>query len=255
MIVRLSSGLGNVLFQYAFGRGLQAKTGKPVKYIWQDSHRNYPLGPYNLNIEFVPFVPASTSHYQEKKFSFDPDVYGQPDSCFIGCWQSARYFEHIADEIRQELTLPKISDEAQRIADRLRNTNSAFIHVRRGDYLKPWNTQYHGNLGLDYYQKAIEHIRNHQAGVDIYVFSDDPEWCRENISGEVISGKFDQYEDLYLMQQCKHAVIANSTYSWFGAWLGDTQPDRIVVAPSKWFGVAPLDYSDVVPSRWTKLDN
>jgi hypothetical protein len=255
-IVRLSSGLGNAMFMYAFGHGLQAKIGKSVKYVWQDTHREYPLGPYNVHVDFSPFLQMPYTMFKEKTFRFDPDVYDQVDSTYFdGCWQTELWFADIADEIRQELTLLKVSDEVQRVADRLRNTNSCFIHVRRGDYLKPWNQQYHGICGFDYYQKAIEHIRNHQAGIDIYTFSDDPEWCRENLPGEVISGRFDHYEDLYLMQQCRHAIIANSTYSWFGAWLGDTQPDRIVAAPSKWFNQAPLDYSDVVPSRWTKIDN
>jgi hypothetical protein len=256
MIVRLCSRLGNVMFQYAFGRALQAKTGKPVQFVWQDSREEYPLGPYNVHADFLPFVPATTRYYEEKKFNFDPDVYNQIDNiCFNGCWQTEKYFVDIAAEIRQTFTLPVVSDELAKVADRLRSTNSCFIGVRRGDYLNPSLAAYHGSCGPDYYTKAIEHIRERETNVEFFVFSDDPDWCRANMPGEVISGRFSHYCDMYLMQNCRHAVLANSTYHWFGSWLGDTQPDRIVVAPKKWFGTAPLDYSDVVPERWTKIDN
>lgn len=252
MIVRLCGGLGNAFFQYAFGRSLQARQRK-VQFLWQDEREGYALGPYNLNVDLVSSLYGPFSTYKDKAFVFDASVYdASPDIFLDGYWQSEKYFESISDEIRKELTLTMVSDEVSRTADRLREGNSVFLHVRRGDYLNPWTAQYHGNLGMDYYNKAIEYIKERVADVQVFVFSDDPGWCKGMLPCEVISGRFNRYEDLYLLSQTRHAIIANSTYSWWGAWLGE-RSDSIVVAPQRWFGTAPLDVSDVIPSRWVKL--
>lgn len=250
MLVRLCSRLGNQMFMYAFGRGLAAKTGKSVQFFWRDEQNRYELYPYPIAAELAPTPTWCVPEYREKQFTFDPAVYEQPDNTqFNGCWQSEKYFEHIADDIRRELTLPVPVPGVESLWTK---PESVAVHVRRGDYLNPSTSAYHGNLGKDYYDAAQQYVRERVPNARFYIFSDDPEWCSQNMQGEVISGKYSAHEDIALMSQCSHNIIANSSFSWWAAWLGNPE-GRIVVAPKRWFNQAPLDYSDVVPERWIKL--
>lgn len=278
MIVRLNGGLGNQLFQYAFGVSVGLARTEPVyfhKFGLDSGPRAYSLGVFNTNPTFKD-PDAGTPQYGEKTFAFDKSVLdAPPGSYFIGCWQTERYF--VNKLIRPALT-PKNPLTQETVEWKMKIVNSkqptCSIHVRRTDYLVPSTVAYHGSMGMEYYNAAIEHIKSRVANVRFYVFSDDTAWCRENFVGEEFSiiaangmgngnaGPSTEHEDLFLMGFCDHAIIPNSSFGWWGAWLGDQnskdyKTDRTVIAPQNWFNptgpVKHFDTSDVCPARWTRL--
>jgi hypothetical protein len=109
---------------------------------------------------------------------------------------------------------------------------------------------------MDYYTVAVQYIKARYENPKFFVFSDEPDWCRANFSGDFVvvdhNGNF-PHEDMWLMAQCKHGVIANSSFSWWGCWLGDNQNERICIAPKRWFAGANLRTDDLIPERWVKL--
>jgi hypothetical protein len=253
VIVRLTGGLANQLFMYAFGRSLSEKRHEPVKFFWARSTWDYALDKFNCQVDLVN-APLYNPIYDEKTFGFDKDVYATPpDTYFRGYWQTEKYFVN-PQRLREEITLRLIRPEVAYVADLLRNQNSVFVHVRRGDYLNPGTAAYHGNLGHaslqeGYYKDAVNYILEKVNDPKFVVFSDDPEWCRQNLPYPVIN--FEHHEDLYLMSQCKHGIGANSTFSWWANWLGE-YPGRVCIAPNKWFN-AEADTRDIIPERWVKI--
>ena len=225
-----------------------------------DIKRSYGLDAFQTSLRFA--LQESEIKFMDGG-SFNPDVYKTP-SCttFIGYWQTEKYFN--APMIREDIQLAKPpSEESKRVADEIRGIeNSTFIHVRRGDYVsEPHTSKFHGNLSREYYDRAIERIRD-SAHANFFVFSDDPEWCRaafpdfrvigHNKPGDgKTAGR--EHEDLWLMSLCRHAIIANSAFSWFGAWLGDEQKGRMVIAPKHWFQDPNQYDGDIVPERWVKI--
>jgi hypothetical protein len=254
MIVRLSGGMSNQIFMYAFGRSLSEYKQEPVEFFWARSTWDYALDNFNVRVNLVN-APFNNPIYDEKTFAFDRDVYATPpDTYFRGYWQTEKYFVN-PKRLREEITLRFIRPEVAYMADLLRNQNSVFIHVRRGDYLTPGTAAYHGNLGQaslqdGYYKDAVNYILEKINDPKFLVFSDDPEWCQQNLPYPVIH--FSQHEDLYLMSQCRHGIGANSTFSWFGNWLGE-HPKRISIVPERWFVNPEIDTSDLIPKGWVRL--
>jgi hypothetical protein len=258
MIVQLCGGVGNQLFQYAFGRSVSLARNEDVffeKYNLGDRHlRAYSLDAFNVNVLFAN--GTGLSEYREPSFCYDSGVYTAPhDSRFIGYWQTEKYFN--TDIVRKEVTLRNpASGQTNQIMDAiLRTENSTFLHVRRGDYTSGSTNAFHGMPTIDYYTKAMNVIRGQREGVKFFVFSDEPHWCRENFPTDCIVVDHNSnapHEDLYLMSGCQHAILANSSFSWWGAWLGDQQTNRIVIAPKRWFA-ANIDTKDLIPERWVKL--
>jgi hypothetical protein len=257
MIVWLSGGLANQLFMYAFGKSMSAHCQEPVQFYWQRSVWNYELDKYAITIPLVN-QPIYNMVYNEATFAFDKGAYAAPpNTYFKGYWQTEKYFKDPV-LLREEIKLRNpLRPEVIQVAEQLRRENSVFIHVRRGDYLKPGTAEFHGNLGHantadSYYRQAINYVTEKVNTPKFVVFSDDPAWCEQNFPYPVISSQgFDKHEDLYLMSQCKHGIGANSTFSWWGNWLGD-YPGRVCVAPKKWFN-ADLDTKDIIPDRWVRL--
>jgi hypothetical protein len=255
MVVRLVGGLGNQMFQYAFGRSLSIARGESLYFDTSVlGWRTYGLGAFNVDVQIGHM---SKSVYEERMFCYDPGaVTAPPGTYFKGYWQTEKYFN--VEVLRREFSLRNpVSEQTAKVADAIRSAeNSAFIHVRRTDYLSPNTAAYHGNMGMDYYVSAMAHIRERAPGIRFFVFSDDTAWCRENFADCQIvdhnkNGK--EHEDLFLMSLCNHAIAANSSFSWWGAWLGDGAPGRIVIVPAKWF-LADLDTKDLVPERWLRID-
>lgn len=270
MIVRLNGGLGNQLFQYAFGKSVAKDRNEEVFFhkvnLDNGQHRAYGLGAFDTEVEFVEDV-GSAPVYGEPVFKFDPGVYDAPEgSYFVGNWQTEKYFSERIVRSHFELsdkTLLEFSSESIAVDGMIVETPSCSVHVRRTDYLVPSTAAYHGVMGMDYYHRAMETIRSAEPHVTFYIFSDDPEWCRHNFPGCVIvdhnkmgngaDGPGREHEDLYLMSACNHAIIPNSSFGWWGAWLGDYHREgRIVIAPKKWF-VADICSDDIVPDRWLKI--
>jgi len=172
---------------------------------------------------------------QEKGFEFNHDVFHSSrtvDYTLYGFFQTERYFKHCAKEIRQNFTFKKyIIDECKEIVEECFEEPIA-LHIRRGDFLI--NSDNHYNQTLDYYKKSLSKFDLKR---QVVIFSDDPKWCMEqdlfNSERFLVSEAAGPYHDLYLMTQCSDFIIANSSFSWWGAWLANTGK---VIAPSKWFG-------------------
>lgn len=258
--IKLLGGLGNQMFQRAFGLALESQ-GHQVQYnrtaLVEGTHREYSLGRFGE----LPFGAPSGPTFVEESMRFDSGNLSVPETCtMIGYWQTERYFEHIKSEVRDAFRNhePYMLSRARPVVadywDKIYRSNAVAIHVRRQDYV---NLQhFHGMPGLDYYGNAIKFLYERYHDLKYFIFSDDPQWCRENFDSSfaVVSGT-DKYEDLRLMSSCKRAIIANSSFSWWGAWLGDTSLDRTVIAPKRWFAdeTAEANATDIVPERWIRL--
>jgi len=208
---------------------------------------------------FIPYYKKS--YFIERTFRYDPNVFKAPkDVIFSGYWQSEKYFKSIEDIIRKDFKLKSEPDECNlNIMELINKTNSVCIHVRRGDYIKNAETfDYYGLCSLEYYSKAIQHIIDNVDEPVFFVFSDDIEWVKKNLNIKKESyyvdhnGSKKDYLDLWLMSHCKHHIIANSSFSWWGAWL-NTYPKKIIIAPKKWFNNNKIDTSDLIPNSWIKL--
>ena len=264
MIVRLFGGMGNQMFQYAFGRSVSSVRKEPLFFrlgrLGPGFRRAYSLDAFNVSVNWDDGMERP--EYVERYFRYDPQVYNAaPGSVFRGCWQTEKYFDECI--VRKELSLRNpVGAESQRVAAKILSGPSAFVHVRRTDYLTPQALAHHGSMGMDYYNAAMSYVREREPKVKFFIFSDDPEWCRSafpldtvvghNGLGSGDSGPATEHEDLYLMSLCNHAVIANSSFGWWGAWLGDdvTRRPRIVVSPEQWFARGGRDSRDIVPERW-----
>lgn len=198
--------------------------------------------------------------YLEQGFDFDPAVLKLFAPIEInGYWQSYKYFESIAPIIRAEISIPgEMTAEGQRILKSMAGEESICVHIRRGDYVSNAAAAgLHGVCSDDYYQRAITVAAKGLSLPRCYVFSDDVDWVRRNFRVPLpmvvvdISGPEQAHVDLWLMAACKHFVIANSSLSWWGAWLG-AAPDKRVIAPVKWFIDISRNTQDLLPSTWLR---
>lgn len=198
---------------------------------------------------------------REKHYHFDPSILELPDNVYLeGFWQSEKYFSDIGGVIRKEFTV-KIEPVPlnRQTAEAILRSEAVSVHVRRGDYvLNPSTSEFHGICSLEYYMKAIENIAARVERPHFYFFSDEPEWVRENlVTGYPATfidhnGPDKAYEDMRLMSLCKHHVIANSSFSWWGAWLCENH-EKIVIAPKKWFNKEDMNTKDLIPEKWIKM--
>jgi hypothetical protein len=196
--------------------------------------------------------------YQEKnEFKFDSNVFEQENSFFYGTWQSIKYFETIEEKIKKQFEFNTPLDEKNlHVAEKIRKTNSVSIHVRRGDYL---NDHWQKQLGIikdnSYYIQAAAYIESKISNPNYFIFSDDMNWVKKNISLQNCTyvdfnhGK-KSYADMYLMANCKYNIIANSTFSWWAAWLNKFE-DKIVLMPEKWMNTKNCE--ELYPASWIKI--
>lgn len=200
-------------------------------------------------------------YYRERSFTFDERVLALSDNvCLDGYWQSEKYFREIRDTLTREF-IPRgeFSEVNRRLAREMEACDSVSLHVRRGDYVSnPAAARYHGTCDLDYYARAMEEIAKRVAAPRIFVFSDDPEWASANLRlplpATVIghNGASGCGDDMSLMRLCRHHIIANSSFSWWGAWLS-RNPGKTVIAPARWFNEAGLDTRDLIPRDWLRI--
>ena len=258
IVVKLLGGLGNQLFQRAYGLALESR-GYDVAFdtsaLVEGTHREYSLEEYfDLQLK----SPVGQTIY-EKSLRFDPQMLVPPDdSTLVGYWQSEKYVGDQADCLRHKFNrhwmFKPLQPHAKEINAEIYKSNSVFIHVRRQDYVSLQH--FHGMPTIDYYREALRRIKSVSYEPKAFVFSDDPVWCYENFPKDfIIVRGTNKHEDLRLMASCKHAVIANSSFSWWGAWLGDNQLGRMVIAPKNWFAVEKdkADDTDIVPERWLRI--
>ena len=292
VIVRLRGGLGNQLFQYAAGMSLAIHHGTDLKLdkSFLDTTKR-PFWPYFLDrfdiherfatkeeiakipgardsvlaTKFWAFVGRYDQSYYfyptfvERSFSFDPNFFWtNKDVYLIGYWQSEKYFVSIADALRKEVTLKEpMPTASESMAEKIVQTESVSIHVRRGDYANHARTnRQHGLCSLDYYKRCVKSISERIHEPHFFVFSDEPDWVMKNLrtgapTSFVIGNR--AHEDLMLMSKCKHNIIANSSFSWWGAWLNPNK-EKIVLAPGRWFAKPSIDTKDLLPESWTKVE-
>lgn len=196
----------------------------------------------------------------ENNFVYLPEVFSKPkkNQYFSGAFQSYRFFEDCRDRLLKEFAFDesKLSEESKQMADRIMCCNSVSIHVRRGDYMSPLWYEYLGSIcNVDYYQRALTEMENNVKEPCFFVFSDDIDYVRDNLNiPNAIYVNFNHsdnsWQDMYLMSLCKHNIIANSSFSWWGAWLNKNE-EKIVIAPKKWW--ASLDNDNVVPPSWIRI--
>ncbi len=209
-----------------------------------------------LNLRF----PNRT--YIEKYFHFDKSINALPDNtCLVGNWQSPKYFQDVDHELKKIISFREdISEYSKELAKEINQTNSVCINVRRSDYIThPEYSKILGFKGLEYLLPAVEKIKKSVENPSFYIFSDDIKWCEEvlqpKIGGRVIDHshkgwKFGNY--LQLISLCKHQIIPNSTFGWWGAWLNQN-PDKIVIAPKIWYQDENFDTKDLCPIDWIKI--
>jgi hypothetical protein len=257
--VKLMGGAGNQLFQFAFGLA-QATRLKTLLQV--DTDRLGGTRPFCLR-QWCLYAPVPTVSGLRPTILEQGMPYNQAlvdsikDGDVIqGYWQSEKYFESVSRLMRAMNQFALLSDRVKSLAEQIKNCNSVALHVRRGDYLNEPHKSFHGILTQDYYNDAINKVYESNSNLKFFLFSDDPVWVREHFNGENITVVQPGTEagDIYLMSLCKHAIIANSSFSWWGAWLGDQQEGRTVIAPAKWFSdTSGEDYRDIVPERWIKI--
>lgn len=284
IIVKLFGGLGNQLFQYALGRQLSILHNVPLKldasHFETFKSRKYALGVFNIlenhatkqdiarikGKSFKRFMERilayhKRSHLCERFFYFDPKVLQSQKNVYLqGHWQSERYFKNIEGILRHEFSFKTKPDAKNKeTAEIINSVNAISLHIRRTDYI--CNTainQFHGTCSTDYYRQAIKMIAQSVPSPHFFVFSDDLLWAKKNIVLKYPTifvshnDSIKDFEDLRLMIQCKHHITANSTFSWWGAWLNNN-PNKIIIAPEKWFIHPDYSNKDLIPSGWIKI--
>ena len=273
--VRLKGGLGNQMFQYALGRSLSVQNEDSL--ILDTSYyspnavpkRQYDLDIFNIKFDGVEnkknarniFLRVQSVFFKkngiEKSFDFDPTILNLEGDIYLdGYWQSEKYFKKYENVIREDFTLKNVRDILKEKINEIQSCNSVALHIRRGDYVGNSN---HPVQDLEYYRDAIIEISKVTQIDKIFVFSDDIPWCKENIKSDYNVEFFikedynttDQ-EEMILMSKCKHFIIANSSFSWWGAWLSNN-PNKIVVAPERWFFDKDKNTTDLLPIDWIKI--
>ena len=264
MIVRLAGGLGNQFFQYAFGRVHAEKTGEELSLdTWafhRDKLRNYELDKYNIKKSkqrfwrrvFCNIVWELKSHightrWLEKivkmeceKENFLLQEITTKDAYAVGYWHNVKFFDAYADMIKSELRYNGVlSDKQKEMIKTMQNEQSVAMHIRRTDHLSNTCKKIYADIEKQYYLSAIEYLQKQVGKVQIYVFSDDIEWCKKEyadtenlifIDGSISASP---HTDVELMRNCKHFIITNSTFSWWSSWLAEYE-NKIIVAPKRW---------------------
>ncbi|MBU6159306.1 MAG: alpha-1,2-fucosyltransferase [Bacteroidetes bacterium] len=209
-----------------------------------------------------PNKKLTYTFYKEPGYEYRPYLENTSLPVYLdGYFQSHRYFSDYKMLIQQAFSFEKkIShDFISPTLTQIINENSVSVHIRRGDYIadQPTN-QYHGTCSIEYYKRSIERIANELSNPHFFFFSDDISWVKQNFSAlnkpkTFVAENFgsDNWKDMYFMSKCKHHIIANSTFSWWGAWLSN-QPEQIVIAPQRWFQTNLSD-KDLIPNEWIRL--
>lgn len=282
-------GLGNQMFQYAFARSLSFKLGYDLyldlSFLNDRSpqvnftFRDFELGVFNIVgsiIEKPPFINYENSFFRKIYFRFNNIIqlnelsfskYKKSellkfDIIYLdGYWQSDKYFSEFPELISRDFTLrDNFQGNINFWKSLIVDSESVSIHIRRGDYISnSHNLNFHGICSLDYFMEGIKLINKKYKMPVFYFFSDDIIWAKNNFSfieGDkyFISGvdDFKGFHEMYLMSLCKSNIISNSSFSWWAAWL-NSNLEKIVVAPKRWFLTNSVDTSDLIPKSWVRI--
>jgi hypothetical protein len=291
IVVKLMGGLGNQMFQYAAARSLSLRLRTALKLDLSflegeqtgNTPRAFELDRFNISAEkaspreisqvsgrqrslcdrfrdcyFRPSIKGRL--FREKQFNVDPAFFLLPDQVYLeGYWQSEQYFAQFCQTIREEFTLKApLAGRCLELAEEIQSVNAVSVHVRRGDYVSdPVTRAAHYVCDLDYYRRAEETLLKSVSVPHCFVFSDDPDWVAAHLklrSPTRFASHSEglAHEDLRLMSLCRHHITANSSFSWWGAWL-NCSPEKIVCAPEKWFNGMQADTCDLIPRSWRKI--
>ena len=298
VVTRLLGGLGNQMFQYAYGLQLARLSLQPL-FIDASGFATYDLHALAIT-NFCISAPQLPPHEskriprrfregnrwsdalhaccnsflrsesralslrRERPFGFAEKYLRSATNVYLdGYWQSERFFAGAQQQLRSEFR-PKhaLSDVSLRVAERIQSEVSVALHVRRGDYVtNPEARKIYRNLGRDYYRKCLDDLRQRSTGLKVFLFSNDVEWCLRELDVGLPfvpvthNDATTAYEDLYLMSLCDHAIIANSSFSWWGAFLGENTRGRRVYHPDPWFHPGTLNGSFVPCEDWMSERN
>ncbi len=281
--ISLIGGLGNQMFQYAAGKALAKKLNVDLFLDVRDFEsyalniflldrfkissqrgsknvlRKFPLS-FKKPCKLLQKAGIVKVWYHETSYNYNKKFESLRKNLILsGYFQSEKYFQSIEEQIRQEYTPrnPLIGNNLE-IGNQARELNSVMIHIRRGDYASdPKTLEIHGLCSTKYYEEAIQYIEDRVSNPFFFIFSDDINWAKSNLNLPentiYINGNKSYPEiDMHLMSLCKHHIIANSTFSWWGAWLGNNTK-KIVIAPKPWFNVNPNNTCDLIPKSWTLI--
>jgi len=290
IIVNILGGLGNQMFQYAFAYSILDKKNAIVKLDIEDFNtydlRKYELAIYNVSLDLASVdeintlkykqetlfervvrklkrtsSPLSENYYKEADFHYGSKVYELNDDIYFqGYWQSEKYFLNYRGALLKEFRLGNsLHRESKSYEEKINQSESVSLHIRRGDYVSNAHTHsVHGTCTLEYYKNAVSYVTSNAENVHFFIFSDDLTWAQENlgfidnITFVELKENTPDHEEMYLMSQCKHNIIANSSFSWWGAWLNQNQ-NKMVIAPSMWFNDTTINTKDLIPKEWIQL--
>lgn len=288
IITRIDGGLGNQLFQYAYGYYLANQHSVPLL-IDTCSYTNSPPHGYLLDRYCISATSLRTPDQQalvprryrsnrkpqgftdwlglralrrhkESMFGFATEHLRVPDHRYlVGYWQSERFFPGVRESLLAEFQLAApVSQTTQQLIEQVQACRSVAIHVRRGDYLTGAAASIYSHLELDYYQRAVADWAGNWQKVKAFVFSNDIAWCKQHLRLPCSVVYVDHntattaHEDMEIMRHAQCCVIANSTFSWWGAWLNQ-RPDKAVYAPSEWFRPGTHDDTHIIPAGWRRI--
>lgn len=278
VIVKLQGGLGNQMFQYAAARSFSNAKKISLDFSFlnknNQSSESFTARPYELaifsklkarpsNKYFIKLIQSKRLIAKQLaprfKLMTDGNIHDFkaiiPKNIYLdGYFQNPSIFQEIRKTLLDEFTFPTLENKESETALKIINSkNSVAIHIRRGDYTKPAINNFHGILSMEYYLNSIKIMKSKVEDPFFYIFSDDPAWCKENFSfiknKEIMSGVHPNWVDMYLMSKCKHQIIANSSFSWWGAWL-NSNDKKIVIAPKQWFNI---QNTEIIPKEWITL--
>lgn len=275
--IKLRGGLGNQMFQYAAGRALAQKKSALLildlewykqKFGPGSTARSYELNCFQLH-RFIRNVKSKLASratsflakdYEEPHFHYDPGFLHLPRHAVLtGYFQSEKYFKGMRDILLREFVWKKEPQgkNLSLLKEIQQTPGSISLHIRRSDYITNENAaKVHGLTEMSYYEAGVKKMAQNINNPKFYIFSDEPEWCRQNLKlnhpTEYISNHGHGSEDMRLMKECRHHIIANSSFSWWGAWLNEN-PDKLVIAPKKWFYCQEKNTKDLIPDSWHKL--
>lgn len=285
LYIRIAGGLGNQMFQYAFAKAYSIKhqTSVNLDYTLFSKEklqngitpRSYKLSNFPITLQSTNDIPFWASQcnnritrklhdllfspfiIKDKEIGFDNKIFSTKFSnvTFDGYFQSSKYFDLYRDIILKDFSFPPNNSETfQKIKGKIQDLNSTSLHVRRGDYLNPNVSNILAPLPLEYYQRAINIMKDST----FFVFSDDIKWCEENFKGEKYifierHQDLSDIDEIHLMSLCENNIIANSSFSWWGAWLNQNK-DKTITVPKKWYVDDSKNANwDIAPKSWHLL--
>ncbi len=273
IVAKLYGGLANQMFQYAAGKAasLRLNTNLYLDISWFEEikgnteivQRVCELDGFGIQVPSISLRDKLSikihppAILREEGFHYQKGYEKLTDNTMLdGYWQSYKYFIDFNEAVIADFKFPdRILREDVEVIKLMRDTESVAVHIRRGDYNTARGRNFHGLLPLSYYMRALFHLSKAVSSPQLFLFSDDIKWCKETIdlglpiifidSNRPTTG----VEDMRLMSSCKHIIMANSSFSWWSAWL-NKNPDKLVYAPNKWFADKTLDTKDLIPLGW-----